>query len=54
MTKPRHTHKFRSEHIDPETLDALAAAKGCESRAELLRALVREGAQRHDITLGDR
>lgn len=47
------THKFRSQHIDGETIDELAAAKGCESRAELFRALVREEAQRQQIEIGD-
>jgi metal-responsive CopG/Arc/MetJ family transcriptional regulator len=46
-------HKFRSEHIDGETIDRLAAAKGCESRAELLRALVREEAQRQNVEIGE-
>jgi hypothetical protein len=47
------THKFRSTHIDDETIDRLAAAKGCESRAELLRTLVRESAQRNGIEIGE-
>jgi hypothetical protein len=45
-------HKFRSRHIGDDQIDAIAAAKGCESRAELFRALVREEAQRQDISIG--
>lgn len=46
------TYKFRSTTIEGEQIDRLAAAKGCESRAELLRALVREEAQRQEIHVG--
>lgn len=48
-----YEHKFRSEHIDDETIDELVRAGGYESRAEYLRALVREDAQRRDVTVGE-
>jgi hypothetical protein len=53
MSNQQQTFKFRSTSIDPDAVDELARQKGCESRAELLRALVRESAQRHEITLSE-
>lgn len=47
-----HVHKFRSDHIDGETLDDLAAAGGYQSRADYLRGLVRHDAQRRGVNIG--
>lgn len=46
-----HQYHFRSSRIDPEKVDELAQAKGYESRAAYLRALIREDAQRQGIDL---
>ena len=45
------TYKFRSSTIDPEQVDQLAKQSGCDSRAEYLRMLVRNDAQRKDTPL---
>jgi len=42
----QHTFKFRSSSIEPQALDNIAEKYGYESRAEYLRALVRDDAQR--------
>lgn len=47
-----HVHKFRSDHIDGETLDDLAEAGGYQNRAEYLRGLVRHDAQRRGVNIG--
>lgn len=41
-----HQYHFRSSSIDPETIDKRAEERGFETRAEYLRALVREDIQR--------
>lgn len=40
------TFKFRSSSIDGDAVDRIAEKYGYDSRAEYLRALVREDAQR--------
>jgi hypothetical protein len=46
-----HQFHFTSSSIAPEKVDALAEAKGYDTRAAYLRALIREDAQRQDMEL---
>lgn len=50
---PHHYH-FRSS-IDPQTIEDLARARGCESQSEYFRDLIREHKREVDgrIALGD-
>lgn len=43
--------KFRSDSIDPDAVDRIAERYGYDSRAEYLRSLVREDAQRKNEPL---